>query len=59
VVEEMNRHFYGRIVIADGRLAQRRVSGTLAIADTDAALLHLQRALQVTTTRIGPLIVIR
>lgn len=59
VVEEMNRHFSGRIVVASGELARRRVSGTLAIADTTAVLAHLEQALQVTTTRIGPLIVIR
>lgn len=59
VVEEMNRHFSGRIVVASGELARRRVSGTLAIADTTAVLSHLEQALRVTTNRIGPLIVIR
>lgn len=59
VVEEMNRHFSGRIVIANGELARRRVSGTLAIADTNAILIHLEQALRVTTNRIGPLIIIR
>ena len=59
VVEEMNRHFPGRIVVAGGALAGRRVSGTLAIADTDAALAFIREVLGVKTTRIGPLIVIR
>lgn len=59
VVEEMRRHFSGRIVIASNELAQRRVSGTMAIADTNAALAFLERALGVRTTRVGPLIVIR
>lgn len=59
VVEDMNRHFFGRIVIVGDALSQRRVSGTLAIADTAAALAYLEQAMQVTTTRIGPLIVIR
>lgn len=59
VVEEMRRHFAGRIVIAGSGLAGRRVSGTMAVTDTDAALAFLERALGVTTTRIGPLIVIR
>lgn len=59
VVDEMNRHFSGRIVVADTTLAQRRVSGTIAIADTDAALTFIKQALAVKATRIGPLIVIR
>jgi transmembrane sensor len=59
VVEEMRRHFAGRIVIAGSGLAGRRVSGTMAVTDTDAALAFLERALGVTTNRIGPLIVIR
>ncbi|WP_238122241.1 MULTISPECIES: FecR family protein [unclassified Xanthobacter] len=59
VVEEMSRHFSGRIVIAGEELAQRRVSGTLAITDTTATLSFIQRALGVSTFRIGPLIVIR
>lgn len=59
VVEEMNRHFGGRIVIAGSSLAARRVSGTVAIADTDAALSFVREALGVKATRLGPLIVIR
>ncbi len=59
VVEEMRRHFAGQIVIAGSGLAGRRVSGTMAVTDTDAALAFLEQALGVTTNRIGPLIVIR
>lgn len=59
VVEEMNRHFSGRIVVAGKSLAARRVSGTIAIADTDAALAFVIQALGVKMTRLGPLIVIR
>ena len=59
VVEEMSRHFSGRIMIAGDEVARRRVSGTLAITDTTAALSFIQRALGVSTLRIGPLIVIR
>lgn len=59
VVEEMRRHFSGRIVIAGGELARRRVSGTMAISDTDAALAFLETALGIKTSHIGPLIVIR
>lgn len=59
VVEEMRRHFSGQIVVASGDLSRRRVSGTLAVADTDAALAFLEQALGLKTNRIGPLIVIR
>ncbi|MBC2775654.1 FecR family protein [Rhizobium sp. AQ_MP] len=59
VVEEMNRHFYGRIVIAGPTLAERRVSGTIKVADTDHALAFLTNALGVKATHLGPLIVIR
>ncbi|SFT60071.1 FecR family protein [Mesorhizobium sp. YR577] len=59
VVEEMNRHFSGKIVVAGTALAQRRVSGTIAIADTNAALAFIKQVLAVKTTRIGPLVIIR
>ncbi len=58
VVEEMNRHFYGRIVVADSTLASRRVSGTMKIADTDDAVAFVVRALHINARRLGPLIVI-
>lgn len=59
VVEEMSRHFAGRIVIATNELAGRRVSGTMIVSDTDAALDFLEQALGVRTNRLGPVIVIR
>lgn len=59
VVEEMGRHFSGRIVIAGRELSRRRVSGTVTVSDTDAALAFLERALGVRVNRVGPLIVIR
>lgn len=59
VVEEMNRHYSGRIVIAGNALSARRVSGTISITDTDAALGFLRTALGVRASRIGPLVVIR
>jgi len=58
VVEEINRHFPGRIMLASSALAERRVSGTIAVADTNAALTFLEQALGVSTSRIGPLIVV-
>lgn len=59
VVGEMNRHFRGRIVIAGSSLAHRRVSGTIKVSDTDAALDFLTKVLGVKAMRLGPLIVIR
>ncbi|MNY63303.1 fec operon regulator FecR [compost metagenome] len=59
VVEEINRHFSGRILVAGSALANRRVSGTISVADTDAALSFVTQALGVKATRLGPLVVIR
>jgi transmembrane sensor len=59
VVEEMGRHFSGRIVVAGNALARRRVSGTITVADTDSALAFIKQALGVKVTRLGPVIVIR
>ncbi|ACM39966.1 MULTISPECIES: FecR family protein [Rhizobium/Agrobacterium group] len=58
VVEEMNRHFRGRIIIAGSALARRRVSGTIKVADTKDALAFVKKALGLEATRLGPLIVI-
>lgn len=58
VVEEMNRHFHGRIVVAGSALANRRVGGTIRVADTDNSLAFVTKALHVKATRLGPLIVI-
>jgi transmembrane sensor len=59
VVEEMNRHFEGRIVIANSTLSNRRVSGTIKVANTDEALAFVRTVLGLKVTRLGPLIVIR
>lgn len=59
VLEEIGRHFSGRIVLAGSGLANRRVSGTITVSDTAAALSFIRQALGVSVTRIGPLIVIR
>lgn len=59
VVEEMNRHFQGRIVVAGSALANRRVSGTINVSNTDDALAFLASAIGIKATRLGPLIVIR
>lgn len=59
VVEEMNRHFYGRIIVASPALSNRRVSGTIKVADTNDALAFIRNALGVKATQLGPLIIIR
>jgi transmembrane sensor len=58
VVEEIGRHFPGKIVIASNELARRRVGGTLTVSDTDAAFAFLEQALGVRINRIGPVAVI-
>lgn len=59
VVEEMRKRFAGRILIVGDDLARRRVSGTMTITDTDAALAFLEQTLGIRTNRVGPLILIR
>lgn len=50
----------GPLTPALNRLAaQRRVSGTMAVTNTDAALAFLEQALGIRTNHVGPLIVIR
>jgi transmembrane sensor len=45
VVAEIGRHRPGRVVILDGALAERRVTGSFPAADTEAALASLQAIL--------------
>ncbi len=59
VVEEMNRHFAGRIMLVGDDVAKRRVSGTIAVTNTNSALHFIEQVLSVKVTRIGPLVIIR
>ncbi|UNK40956.1 FecR family protein (plasmid) [Shinella sp. H4-D48] len=59
VIEEISRHFSGRIVLAGKGLSDRRVSGTITVSDTAAALSFLHQALGVKVMQVGPLVVIR
>lgn len=59
VITEIGRHFSGRIIMTSAELAARRVSGTFAVTDTNAALTLLQASLGLSVTKIGPLIVLR
>lgn len=58
VAEEIERGFYGRVLFADRSLAYRKVSGTLVVSETDAALNFLERALGVRSIKAGPVIVL-
>tara|TARA_R110002126_G_scaffold290914_1_gene449467 strand:+ start:7582 stop:8538 length:957 start_codon:yes stop_codon:yes gene_type:complete len=58
VAQELERHFTGRILIASPGLADRRISGTMAISDTPAALAFLEQALNLNVTKIGPIIIL-
>lgn len=59
IVEEMNRHFAGKIMLVGKDLSNRPVSGTVAVADTQAALSFIEQVLRLKVTRIGPLIIVR
>lgn len=58
VVQELERHFSGRILIVGDGLGDRRVSGTIAVSDTAAALAFLEQALGLKATTMGPLVVL-
>lgn len=58
VVEEIQRHFNGRIVIGNEATARRVVSGTLFVTDTEGALNFLRTALNIKTYKLGPVIVV-
>lgn len=45
VIDEIQRYRKGRIVIASSRLAEETVTGSVSLADTDAALASLQASL--------------
>ncbi|MEO9902113.1 FecR family protein [Nisaea sp.] len=58
VAEEIERRFYGHVLFADRSLGDRKVSGTLVVSETDAALNFLEQALGVKSIKAGPLIVL-
>lgn len=59
VVNEIQRYRAGRIVIASSRLAEERVTGSVMLADTNAALDSIQASLRFrVTTLAGRLTVI-
>lgn len=58
-VEELERHLSGKVMIVGSGLASRKISGTIAISDIATALDYLERALGLSATRVGPVIVLR
>lgn len=58
VIEEIQRHFQGHIIIGNEATAKRVVSGTLFVNNTQSALNFLRAALDLRIYNIGPLIVV-
>ncbi|MEW6246207.1 MAG: FecR family protein [Nitrospirota bacterium] len=58
VVEELNRYRRGRIVVADSRLRDLRVTGVFETADPDGALEAVKRVLRVRTISLTPYLVL-
>ncbi|MEX2455434.1 MAG: FecR domain-containing protein [Rhodospirillaceae bacterium] len=56
VVAALNRYRRGRIVIADTRLASRKVSGVFETDAADAALVTIARDLRISTASLPPLV---
>lgn len=56
VVAELNRYRYGRIVIADAALGDRKVSGVFQSARLDEALASIARELGVRTAAVPPFV---
>ncbi|UTA46921.1 FecR domain-containing protein [Simiduia sp. 21SJ11W-1] len=55
-VEEMNRHSYQRLVIADADLSAVRVGGAFAIGDTPGAVTMLEAGFPIKAVQITPLL---
>ncbi|NBB48507.1 DUF4880 domain-containing protein [Rhizobium sp. CRIBSB] len=58
VLHQIERHRQGRIVVLSGSLAERRVSGSLSIDDTEAALASIQSMAGFTMNKIGGRLVV-
>lgn len=53
IVQEIERYRKGRIVIASSSLAEKRVTGSFSLADTDAALASLQASVGFRMTTVA------
>lgn len=58
VLQRIGRYRDGRIVLVGGALGDRRVSGNIALRDTDAALAAVQSSVGFRITRLGRLTLI-
>lgn len=58
VIEELNRTFSGRIMIARPSLQARKVSGVIKMSDKDAALSFVAKSLGLRVMTIGPITVL-
>ena len=58
VLQRIGRYREGRIVLLDSRLGDRRVSGNIALRDTDAALAAVQSSVGFNLTRLGRVTVV-
>ncbi|WP_165993179.1 FecR domain-containing protein [Acetobacter lambici] len=58
VIGRLNYYRHGRILLANRRLADRRVSGVFTCSDVDGALSTISQELRVKTVSIGRLITV-
>jgi transmembrane sensor len=58
VLQRIGRYREGRIVLIDSSLGDRRVSGNIALLDTDAALAAVQSSVGFSLTRLGRVTVV-
>jgi transmembrane sensor len=58
VVEEIFRHLPGKVVVADGGVAGRRISGSFDLSDPDAALTSFGRAFGLRIVHLGSVLTV-
>ncbi|WP_434151324.1 FecR family protein [Methylocaldum gracile subsp. desertum] len=58
VVAELDRYRPGKILIADHRLEDLRVTGVFSLDDSDAILAAVEKALAIRSTRLSPWLVL-
>jgi transmembrane sensor len=57
-VAELERYRRGKILIADSRLNDLRISGVFSLDDSDAILTAVEHALGIRSTRLGPWLIL-
>jgi transmembrane sensor len=58
VVEEIFRHLPGKVVVADGKTASRRISGSFDLRDPDAALKSFSTAFGLEIVQLGSVLTV-